>query len=138
MNLFRLFKHDTIRSFVMYGMVGLMNTALSLTVMFLAASLGLGYMWYTFLGYVVGIMCSFFMNLRYTFRVQGNIWNFLPLFLAVNTFNLCVVEAIEYVLVEHFSYTEWMVVGFGMFCYSVGGFFANRYIVARQFMVHCE
>jgi len=118
--------------FIRYLMVGACNTALCLSVMYIGARFGLNYLVYTALGYVCSTAVSFFMNLRYTFRVNGAVGQRLALFCLVNLVNLVLVEIIEYVLVESYGLTRLIAIFCGMCWFVVTGFLANNYFVYRE------
>src|SRR3990167_10897618 len=84
--------------FVRYLLVGCTNSMVCFGTMAIFAHLGFHYLIYTAAGYVVAIFYSFFMNLHFTFRVNGKIVQRLLLFFFINFSNLGIVEVIEYVL----------------------------------------
>ena len=115
-----------------YLIVGVMNTLLCFMVMYLGALLGLNYLEYTGLGYVIAILFSFFMNLRYTFQVEGNTLRRLILFLCINLINLLLVELIEHVLIESVELNKLFAIFTGMGWYIFSGFLLNNFLVYRQ------
>ena len=118
--------------FARYLLVGAMNTLLTLCLMFIGAVAGFSYLYYTAFAYLIGITCSFFMNLRFTFRVQGQIKRRLFLFFLINLGNLFIVECIEYTLIEKFSMVQPLAIFCGMIWYAVTGYFMNNWLVYHQ------
>ena len=111
--------------------VGLINTLICFTVMYLGALSGLNYLQYTALGYVIAIFFSFFMNLRYTFQVQGHLAKRLAWFLVISVSNLLFVELIEYTLIELVVLNKLIAIFCGMSCYVILGFLFNNFLVYR-------
>ncbi len=119
---------------VRYLMVGLTNMTVCLFFMYIGALAGLHYLEYTVLGYFVSILYSFYMNLRFTFRVSGNITKRLILFFVINFSNLGLVEVIEYVMIDVFHYNHLLSIICAMLWYSVAGFAMNTFWVYRHSM----
>jgi putative flippase GtrA len=115
-----------------YLIVGLMNTTICFMAMYLGALSGLDYLSYTALGYIIAILFSFFMNLRYTFRVKGDTLKRLVLFIGFNLINLLFVEIIEHVLIESFALNKILAILCGMGWYIVVGFLLNSFFVYRK------
>jgi putative flippase GtrA len=116
-------------TFVRYLMVGCTNTAVCFSAMYVGYLLGLHYLSYTAFGYVVAITYSFFMNLRFTFKVEGKILQRLLLFFIINFTNLGIVEIIEYVLIDKFYLNRIFSILCAMSWYVVSGFLINSYLV---------
>lgn len=127
-----------IDKFKRYLLVGAFNTVLNLTMMYVGASLGLHYLVYTPMGYLTTIVLSFFMNLHYTFKVRDRRGSRLLGFLLVSLTNLCIVEIIEYFLVEAWSLQRWIAVLIGMGWYVMAGFLLNNYVVYRHTKLKLE
>lgn len=117
---------------VRYGLVGVSNASVCSGTMFLGALLGLNYLQYTVFGYSVAILYSFFMNLRFTFRVSGHIKTRLLMFLGINFMNLAVVEWIEYTMIEHYKMNHLLSIVCAMIYYSLMGFTLSTLLVYRD------
>ncbi len=117
---------------VRYGMVGLSNMSVCFIVMYLGALAGLHYLQYTVLGYSISIVYSFYMNLRFTFRVSGNITRRLLLFFLVNFTNLGLVEVIEYVMIDVWKINHLFSIICAMVWYSLTGFICSMLFVYRR------
>lgn len=73
--------------FVRFLMVGVANTIVGLSVMYLLLHLaGLSYWTSTFLGNSVGAVVSFFLNRSFTFRSQSSVFKSMLRFVAVILF----------------------------------------------------
>ena len=121
-----------IDKFKRYLMVGAFNTVLCFCVMYAGASVGLGYLVYTAIGYLTTIMFSFFMNLRYTFKVRDRAGIRLMGFMTLCLTNLSIVEFIEYTLIESFSFVRWFAILVGMGWYVSTGFLVNNFVIYRR------
>lgn len=116
-------------TFVRYLMVGMTNTTVCFSAMYLGSLAGLHYLAYTALGYLVAILYSFFMNLYFTFRVEGKILKRLTLFFVINLTNLVVVEIIEYIMIDKFYMNRLFSILSAMTWYVITGFLINSYLV---------
>ncbi len=117
---------------IRYLLVGLTNTTVCFVVMSIFAMMGFHYLMYTAMGYVVAILYSFFMNLHFTFRVEGQILKRLSLFFCINFTNLGIVEVIEYVLIDKLEWNHYLSIILAMGWYVVSGFLINNYLVYRR------
>lgn len=118
--------------FIRYLMVGATNTTVCFLFMAIFASFGFDYLVYTACGYMVAILYSFFMNLHFTFRVNGKIFKRLSLFFIINFSNLGVVEVIEYVLIDKLGWHRFLSIVLAMGWYVVSGFLINNYFIYRR------
>ncbi len=115
--------------FFRYCCVGAVNTIVSISIMFGLAYMGVNYLLYTSLAYIVGIVVSFCLNLRLTFSSQGHVRRRFVRFILVNLLNLACVELVQFVLIELCHFPEELGVGIGMLSYVFIGFFANKRFV---------
>ncbi len=60
------------KSFIKFLLVGVLNTLLSMVLMFVLE--GLGYWLSTSIAYVAGAIVSFFLNRYFTFKSEENVW----------------------------------------------------------------
>lgn len=118
--------------FIRYLMVGATNMTVCFTFMYIGAAVGLNYLEYTVLGYLIAILYSFYMNLRFTFRVSGNITKRLLAFFAINFTNLGIVEVIEYQMISVYHCNHYFSIICAMLWYSVAGFTINALWVYRR------
>ena len=131
-NVWRRVRAVTEYTFVRYIMVGMTNTTVCFSTMYLGSLAGLHYLSYTAVGYLVAILYSFFMNLYFTFRVNGQILKRLTLFFAINLTNLGIVETIEYIMIDNFHINPLLSILCAMTWYVVTGFLINSYLVYSQ------
>ena len=94
--------------------------------------MGFHYLAYTAIGYLVAIIYSFFMNLHFTFRVEGRIIKRLSLFFIINLSNLGIVEIIEYVMIDIFYINRLLSIIAAMSWYVITGFLMNNYLVYNR------
>lgn len=123
---------NLIEKFAYYLLVGVINTAICFLVMYIGSQLGLDYLAYTAVGYVIASLTSFFSNSKYTFDVNDKMVKRLVLFSLVSLFNLGLVEIIEYCLVETWACNELFAVLCGMAGGTLSGFLLNNFIVYRK------
>ncbi len=121
-------------TFARYMMVGVSNSTVCFSVMYLGALLKLHYLSYTALGYFVAIFFSFFMNLRFTFRVEGDVLKRLIMFFFVSITNLAIVEVIEFVMIDKGGFNRMFSILTGMSWYVAAGFLVNRYLIYKHKM----
>ena len=119
-------RHSFHVMFLRYMLVGITNTLLCGGLMFIGAWFGLGYLQYTAIAYFITILFSFFMNMSFTFKVRGQVFRRLMLFLLLCMINVGIVEWIEYILIEFAVFKPWFAVICGMTWYSTTGFFISR------------
>ncbi len=119
-------------TFVRYMLVGFTNTTVCFVTMYISSLLGFHYLTYTAIGYLVAIFYSFFMNLRFTFRVEGKILQRLALFFIINLSNLGIVEIIEYILIDIFYINRLLAILTAMIWYVITGFLMNNYLVYKR------
>lgn len=124
-------RYKLLAKFIRYGMVGVGNTCVGFSAMYVAASFGMHYLAYTAVGCLVGVFFSFFMNLYFTFRVKGRIVTRLALFLVVNISNIGIVELIEYNLIEHLHLNHLYSLLCAMVWGTITGFLLNNFFVYR-------
>lgn len=88
---------NAFREALLFAGVGLVNTALSLSVIWIASRVGMGPYLANMAGYAVGLINSFFMNRAVTFRKQssapGAASRFLLTFAVAYVVNLTVLTA---------------------------------------------
>lgn len=74
----KILNHPTVKkllssTFIRFGIVGAINTAIGTTIMFALYNLaGAGYWFSSACNYIISSIVSFFLNRRFTFRAQGD------------------------------------------------------------------
>jgi putative flippase GtrA len=97
-------KHLT--TLIKYGIVGVINTLVDFSVSSLCHYvIGLSAELATASGYICGIVCSYILNGRFTFRTKGSIWKFLlvngvSLALSVGLTHLLASIGLEYAIAK--------------------------------------
>lgn len=118
---------------VKFGLVGLFNTILCAGVMWLFSLTGMTYPVYSALGYAVGIVVSFVLNFRFTFKPEsGNLVPYMVKFLIVCLTMVLVAEGVQHLLIANLGLPELLGVAGGMVAYTGGGFLLNRFWVFRK------
>jgi len=116
-----------------YGLVGIVNTAVTTVIFLVLNKLGFSYLLYTIIGYACGILLSFFLNLYFTFRKsqEEGFAKKMITFFTISLTLLALVQLIQYLLIDKLELKEWLGVGLGMVFYTVTGFLLNRNLVFK-------
>jgi len=119
-----------------YVVVGVVNTALSVALLWLLHSLGWPYPVYTALAYGIMILVSFELNRRFTFtaritsRQQWRQW--LLRFFGLHLFNLLLIQAIQALLIEVARLPQYIGVSTGLVAGLVVGFVGSKWVFEPQ------
>lgn len=116
---------------IKYGLVGVANTAITAFVMVVGAFVDWHYVAYSTLGYVAGIVSSYFLNLRFTFRVRKRFASTFLRFVSVCGICFLVAQGCQIALIEIFGVGEAIAVALAMVLYTGVGFALNRALVFR-------
>ncbi len=120
---------NTLWTLTKYAGVGVVNTIIGVGVMVILGVLGANYVIYTFFGYVVGLLVSYTLNSRVTFKKEGWSNKRVVYFFAVNSTLIILVELAQYLLIDRLGAAELPIVGCGMLTYTGIGFTLNRVFV---------
>ena len=116
-----------------YAGVGIVNTAVTAALMTVLSLSGLNYRAYTFIAYIAGILVSYFLNLRFTFRTGNEgIPRTMLLFILVSLTLTGLVQILQLLLIEYFGFQVRAGVVFGMIFYTSVGYTLNRLLVFRR------
>lgn len=115
--------------FFRYICVGGINFLVCVLTMWCMAWLGIHYTLYTAIGYLLAIICSFFLNLKFTFKHSVFSHKRLIKFFGFSITNLFLVEIIEFLLIQYFQCRELLAVIIGMTWYTLTGFIVNKFFV---------
>ena len=124
----RLIRHSAAR----FLTVGVLNTVVGLSIIYLAKYLGgLGDIAANVTGYSVGLLLSFSLNSKWTFRYDGLLlpafWKFTVVFISAYLLNLaCVLTAIRLGL------NAYVAQALGIIPYTVFTYLVSRYFVFRS------
>ena len=119
--------------FVRYICVGTINFLVCVLTIWYLAWLGIHYTIYTAIGYALAIICSFFLNLKFTFKNSQYSQQRLIKFISFSMCNLLVVEGIEIFLIQYLQYKEVVAVIIGMAWYTISGFLVNKFFVYQSY-----
>jgi putative flippase GtrA len=120
--------------FFKYLGVGVINTLVGLTsILLLFNIIHLNYWAATFLGNLIGIIVSFFLNKRYTFKYKGKNRSSLVKFLLVSLISYIISYTLGYYMdsfikesIPHVGIAENTVIIFSSGIYTVIGFFGHK------------
>ncbi len=112
-----------------YCCIGGFNTVVTAAIMALLAHFGVGYIAYTFVGYLVGFVISYAANSLITFQIGSLSIHAFARFLIVNVGLLACIQILQYGLIEVFGFRELYVVMTCMGIYTIVGFLLNRRFV---------
>ncbi len=113
-----------------YGMVGIINTGVFLSSVFLVRMTGVSYPVYTATGYVIAITVSFVLNMRFTFAaLPGKVYVRAVKFLFIALSLLLTTELVQYYIIEKMNIQELIGVIASMCFYSAIGYVLNRNFV---------
>lgn len=71
------------KQLLLYGIVGILNTFVGMGVIFVATYCGIIAELSNLLGYILGILCSYYLNSRYTFRLKSTTKGLVKFFIAM-------------------------------------------------------
>ena len=92
-----------LKEFAKFGLVGILNTLLSLAVYYLFLWLGVYYQLANVIAWAVGVLNSFYWNSRYVFYFRGKWLRALGKSYLVYGSTLIIVTLLLYILVEKFG-----------------------------------
>jgi putative flippase GtrA len=126
---FQLSKRILQHSAVKFASVGVINTLLSVAVIFsLKYFIGTNDVFANAVGYALGLACSFILNKRWTFKHTDNHWLTIPKFILI--FGLAYLMNIATVLMcIHLGLNEYLAQLTGIPIYSLTFYFGSRYFV---------
>lgn len=112
--------------------VGVMNTAISLSIIYVGMALGVNYKLANMIGYIAGMSNSFIWNKNWVFGSKNNICK--ELFWFSVSFAIC--YAIQYVLlllmVDKWQWNGYLAQLLAMGTYTVSNFILNRLVTFRK------
>lgn len=138
-------KKEALMQFIRYGLVGVLNTVVTLVVIFVCKSLlGVNDYVSNALGYVAGVVNSFIWNRQFVFHSHGRLSREMVLFLVGFAICYCVQFAIVWILNQSwFGKTEYdlgffVISGYGiatligMVGYTICNFIYNRCVAFKH------
>jgi putative flippase GtrA len=126
--------------FLRYLGVGVINTVVGLTSILVLFNLfQLNYWFATSIGNIFGVIVSFFLNKRYTFKYKGNKGYSLLKFLLVSLISYIISYSLGYYIgnsIEHFvphiDIFDNLVIVFSSGIYTILGFFGHKKITFSE------
>lgn len=116
--------------FLRYGLVGGVNTAITLALFILLKGMGLHYTLYSLIGYGAGFISSYVLNRRFTFTAAAQ--HVLLPFLVANGGLFLAVQLLQSLTIEQTRWPDLPVVMGFMVLYTGCGFFINRRLFATK------
>lgn len=122
---------DSLRSFIIFGLVGIVNTGVDIGVFTLLTGWQLPWLAAQVIAYGCGVMNSFLMNRKWTFRQQGAMTKGLLRFILLNLLTLGVTSACMMLLHERLGILLWVSKGAVTVLGVVLNFAGSRWWVFR-------
>jgi putative flippase GtrA len=119
------------RQLITYLFVGLFNTIVAVAVIYIMQLLGNNYVVSNLIGYIVGIIVSFFLNSKITFKVRANIMfacKFVIALIIAYISNIAIVTMVINVIPDYPYLAQLSGVPF----YIVLGYLLNKYWVFKE------
>jgi putative flippase GtrA len=126
-------KNRSLIQLIKFGLVGIMNTLITLAVIYVLMNLfGFDYRLSNLIGYILGLINSFIWNRNWTFKSQGH--PLKEIFLFIMAFALC--YGIQYLfllfLVEKLVIDPNIAQPASMIVYTITNFIINKTITFKQ------
>ncbi|GAA0410260.1 GtrA family protein [Paenibacillus motobuensis] len=123
---------ESIRSFIVFGLVGILNTGVDVAVFTLLTWWQLPWLAAQAVSYGCGVLNSFLMNRKWTFRQQGALTKGLLRFILLNLLTLGVTSACMMLLHEQFEISLWLSKGAATLLGVLLNFAGSRWWVFRE------
>jgi len=126
----QLFK--TTSQLIKFGIVGVINTLITLTTIFVLSNyLNVYYIYSNCIGYLLGFINSFVMNKFWTFQSQGNIYKESLFFLLVFLVCYIIQLSVLYYLHGIRQYNENLSQLISMVVYTLANFLLNKFLTFK-------
>ncbi|WMT41672.1 GtrA family protein [Paenibacillus sp. D2_2] len=122
---------DSLRSFIIFGLVGIVNTGVDVGVFALLTWWQLPWLIAQVFAYGCGVMNSFLMNRKWTFKQQGALTKGLLRFVLLNLVTLGVTSACMLLMHEQLGVSLWISKGAATLLGVVLNFVGSRWWVFR-------
>lgn len=131
---FREIKYDKeLRvQFLKFISVGVLNTAISLIVIYLLMGIGVNYKISNFAGYILGLINSFIFNKLWIFKTKKNLIKESILFIFVFAICYCLQYVALLIMVEKLMWNNYLSQFLGMGLYTVLNFILNRILTFKK------
>lgn len=94
--------------FIKFGIVGLGNTLITFIVYFILVKLKVYYVTANVIGYIAGVINSFFWNSSWVFKKSSRSLNLLIKFVIVNLITLGITSLLLYIGVDRFNLSKYI------------------------------
>lgn len=121
---------ESLQQFIRYVLVGVLNTAISATIILIVQALGANPVVANILGYAIGVAFSFSMNSKFTFRTATTRHSALRFLIVVLISYLANLATMLTVL--HLIQAPYFAQLCGMPVYVIAGFIGNKYWAMRD------
>lgn len=116
------------RNFVLYCVIGVVNTGVDFGVFSFLRFLGLHYLIANIISYHCGIICSFFLNRYYNFKIKDKPMRRFLSFYAISLVAVAVSEGLLYLFVNVMSMNDLVAKLISMVIIAIGQFmFVKRF-----------
>jgi len=122
---------DSLRSFIIFGLVGIVNTGVDVGVFALLTWWQLPWLIAQAIAYGCGVLNSFLMNRKWTFKQQGALTKGLLRFVLLNLVTLGVTSACILIMHEQLGVSLWISKGVATLLGVVLNFVGSRWWVFR-------
>lgn len=110
-----------------YGFVGVLNTLVFTSLVFILSRTGLHYSIYTAISYTIAILFSFVVNMKFTFsKFPGKILPRAVKFISLSLSLMLIVQVIQYLIIDVVLWPELAGILTGMVFYTGTGYILNR------------
>lgn len=116
---------------VRFGLVGVANTAFGLTMIYCAKFVGVGDIGANVFGYCCGILLSFQLNSRWTFRFQGRLTSAFFIFCIVLLVSYLLNLGVVLVAIHMMQLNSYLAQAIGIIPYTLASYAGCRYLVFR-------
>lgn len=122
---------ESLRSFIIFGLVGIVNTGVDIAVFTLLTWWQLPWLAAQAIAYGCGVLNSFLMNRKWTFKQQGALMKGLLRFVLLNLLTLGVTSVCMLLLHERLGISLWISKGVATLLGVVLNFIGSRFWVFR-------
>ena len=118
-------------SAIRFGLVGIANTLFGLSMIYSAKLVGLGDISANLFGYCCGLLLSFRLNSRWTFRFQGKLAPAFFIFCAVILASYLLNLAVVMTTIRIFKINSYLAQAIGIVPYTITSYLGCRFLVFK-------